>query len=179
MHRNTIAVATCHTPCGTLLLGAFEDKLCLCDWQTNPLRERTHQRLQRLLHADFIEATSPVIEQASVQLREYFLRTCRSFNISLLFAGTDFQKTVWNELMRIPYGVTISYTDLARRIGMSSAVRAVANACAANALSIFVPCHRVIGHNTSLTGYAGGLPAKQWLLNHEETPSQPHTHKTP
>lgn len=90
-----------------------------------------------------------------------------SLNTSLLFAGTDFQKKVWNELMRIPYGVTISYKDLARRIGMPSAVRAVANACGTNALSIFVPCHRVIGHNASLTGYAGGLPTKQYLLTME------------
>lgn len=83
------------------------------------------------------------------------------FDVPLLFVGTDFQKTVWNELLNIPFGTTVSYGEMARRIGMPKAVRAVANANGANAMSIFVPCHRVIGSNRSLTGYGGGLEAKQ------------------
>ena len=89
------------------------------------------------------------------------------FDVPLLFVGTDFQKTVWNELLNIPFGTTVSYGEMARRIGMPKAVRAVANANGANAMSIFVPCHRVIGSNRSLTGYGGGLEAKRKMLELE------------
>ncbi|WP_302027335.1 methylated-DNA--[protein]-cysteine S-methyltransferase, partial [uncultured Duncaniella sp.] len=88
-------------------------------------------------------------------------------DIPLLFVGTEFQKRVWNELLTIPYATPLSYGELARRIGMPSAVRAVANANGANAISIFVPCHRIIGTDRSLTGYGGGLPAKRHLLDVE------------
>lgn len=86
------------------------------------------------------------------------------------FGGTDFQKTVWNELLKIPFGKTISCGEMARRIGMSKAVRAVANANGANSMSIFVPCHRIIGSDHLLTGYGGGLLAKKFLLELESQP---------
>ena len=89
------------------------------------------------------------------------------FDIPMLFAGTDFQKKVWHKLLEIPYGVTISYGELATQLGMPKAVRAVANANGANAISIIVPCHRVIGSDHSLTGYGGGLAAKKKLLELE------------
>ena len=82
----------------------------------------------------------------------------------LLFVGSHFQKSVWQMLLEIPYGQTISYGEMARRIGMPKAVRAVANANGANAISIFAPCHRVIGSDRSLTGYGGGLDTKKFLL---------------
>ncbi len=84
-------------------------------------------------------------------------------------AGTEFQKQVWHTLKTIPYGQSISYLDLAKKLGQDSAVRAVANANAANALSIIIPCHRIIGSNGKLVGYAGGLQAKQGLLTLEQT----------
>jgi len=85
----------------------------------------------------------------------------------LIFAGTDFQKRVWNKLLEIPYGHTMSYGEMARQLDFPQAVRAVANANGANAISIFVPCHRIIGSNRKLVGYAGGLDAKKKLLNLE------------
>lgn len=85
----------------------------------------------------------------------------------MLFVGTKFQKKVWAELLRIPYGTTISYSKMARNIGLPNAVRAVANANGANAISIIAPCHRVIGSNGTLTGYGGGLGTKQFLLELE------------
>ena len=85
----------------------------------------------------------------------------------LLFVGSDFQKSVWQMLLEIPYGQTISYGEMARRIGIPKAVRAVANANGANAISIFAPCHRIIGSDRSLTGYGGGLEAKKFLLELE------------
>ena len=164
MQRNTIFILPYHTPCGGLLLGAYEDRLCLCDWQAAPHHTQIIKRLQRLLHADTAQGTAPVIAQAITQLDEYFAGTRQVFGVPLLFAGTAFQQSVWNELLHIPYSTTISYADLALHIGNPTAVRAVANATGANALSIFVPCHRVIGTNGSLTGYAGGLSTKHYLL---------------
>lgn len=108
-----------------------------------------------------------MIEEAINQLDEYFAGSRKSFDIDLLFAGTDFQKEVWRRLLSIPYGTTVSYAEMARAVGMPRSVRAVANANSANAISIFAPCHRVIGSDHSLTGYAGGLPAKRMLLELE------------
>lgn len=155
-------------PCGRLVLGAFANRLCLCDWVHGKHREQNEQRLRRILSADFRTGTSSLLDAAALQLDEYFAGQRRRFDIPLLLTGTEFQKKVWQALLEIPYGATISYGELASRIGMPHAVRAVANANGANAISIFAPCHRVIGSDNSLTGYAGGLPAKQYLLGLEQ-----------
>lgn len=136
----------------------------MCDWTVEPHHERVRRRLSRLLGAEFTEGTSAVIETAEAQLDEYFAGERREFDVPLMFAGTEFQKAVWNALSRIPYGRTETYGELARRIGRPAAVRAIANAVGSNALSILVPCHRVIGADGTLTGYAGGLCAKRHLL---------------
>ena len=153
--------------CGDMILGSFEGKLCLCDWADGRRRASVDQRLQRNLNANYVEGSSDVIQMAKRQLDEYFLHQRREFDIPLLFVGTDFQKKVWNELLKIPYGKTISYGDLAKRIGMPKSVRAVANANAVNAISIIAPCHRVIGNDGTLTGYGGGLERKRFLLELE------------
>lgn len=156
------------SPCGTLLLGSLDDRLCLCDWQMGrEHNNRVNGRLRRMLGAEFEAGGSPVIDESKIQLDEYFAGARREFDVPLLFAGTDFQKKVWAALLTIPYGQTISYGEMARQIGMPAAVRAVANANGANAISIFVPCHRVIGSDRKLTGYAGGLAAKTFLLQME------------
>jgi methylated-DNA-[protein]-cysteine S-methyltransferase len=105
---------------------------------------------------------------ARVQLEEYFAGTRRAFDLPLHPLGTPFQLAVWEELGRIPYGVTISYGELARRIGHPQAVRAVGAANGRNPLPIVLPCHRVIGANGSLTGFGGGLPTKRFLLSMED-----------
>lgn len=155
------------SPCGILLLGSYEDKLCLCDWQTEKHHDYVSRRLKRILQTDFEEGTSEVIERTVCQLDDFFTGKRKEFDVPLLFVGTDFQKTVWNELLKIPFGTTISYGEMARRIGMPKAVRAVANANGANAISILAPCHRVIGSDHSLTGYGGGLDVKRALLELE------------
>lgn len=144
----------------------------MCDWTAEPHHERVRRRLSRLLGAEFTEGTSAVIETAEARLDEYFASERREFDVPLMFAGTEFQKTVWNELLLIPHGRTTTYGELARRIGHPAAVRAIANAVGSNALSILVPCHRVIGADGTLTGYAGGLPAKRHLLALENPLSQ-------
>jgi methylated-DNA-[protein]-cysteine S-methyltransferase len=100
-------------------------------------------------------------------LTEYFAGSVHEFDVALAPAGTEFQKKVWRELRRIPFGETISYGELARRIGQPAASRAVGHANGQNPISIIVPCHRVIGADGTLTGYGGGLERKKWLLEHE------------
>lgn len=102
------------------------------------------------------------------QLTEYEKGTRKTFELPLHLKGTDFQKLVWNALLEIPYGETRSYQEIAIRIGKPKALRAVGGACNRNPIGIIVPCHRVIGKNGSLTGYAGGLSYKELLLNHEK-----------
>ncbi len=156
-----------HSPCGDLLLGAFGERLCLCDWAVEGRRALIGRRLQKGLHATCEERPTPLLDEAAEQLDSYFARKRTYFTLPLLFVGSDFQQAVWQHLLEIPYGATCSYGELARRLGHPSSVRAVANASGANTLSIFVPCHRVIGSDRSLTGYAGGLRAKRFLLQLE------------
>lgn len=107
------------------------------------------------------------LEDCVIQLQEYFKGTRSEFNLNLNPQGTTFQNRVWNQLQQIPFGKTISYLELSRQLGDIKAIRAVANANAKNPIWIMIPCHRVIGSDGSLTGYAGGLYRKQWLLEHE------------
>jgi methylated-DNA-[protein]-cysteine S-methyltransferase len=109
----------------------------------------------------------PHIRQCIIELDEYFAGERRDFTIPIRQNGTDFQQKVWQQLLKIPYGTTISYIELARRLGNSKLTRAVGGANHRNKLWIVVPCHRVIGADGSLTGYGGGLECKQWLLQHE------------
>ncbi len=150
-----------------MLLGSYEGKLCMADWKYRRMRTTIDKRLQVGLNAEYVEERSEVIEQTITQLKEYFTGERKSFDISLLTVGTDFQKSVWQGLMKIPYGTTASYLELAKNIGNDKAVRAVASANGANAISILIPCHRIIGSNGDLVGYAGGLVAKKKLLEIE------------
>ena len=113
------------------------------------------------------KASKPKLHAAARELDEYFAGTRRQFDVPLRPSGTPFQLEVWGALLTIPYGETVSYADIARRIRRPRAVRAVGAANGANPLSIIVPCHRVVGSHGDLTGYGGGLPAKRWLLAHE------------
>lgn len=113
------------------------------------------------------EIIADVLKPAVTQLHEYFNGERKSFDFKVNQLGTDFQKKVWNALMHIPYGQTMSYFQLSEQLGDIKAIRAVASANGKNPLWIVVPCHRVIGTNGSLTGYAGRLWRKKWLLEHE------------
>lgn len=131
------------------------------------MRSTVDKRLQKAFDATYVEEKTDVIEQTVLQLSEYFEGTRTEFDIPLNLADTDFQKSVWETLMTIPFGKTESYLGLSRKFGDEKAIRAVASANRANAISIIVPCHRIIGSNGNLMGYAGGLPAKKKLLTLE------------
>lgn len=113
-----------------------------------------------------------VLEDAVYQLQEYFEGKRKDFSLSLNPQGTEFQKGVWEALQEIPYGRTVSYMELSKKLGDVKAIRAVAAANGKNPLWIIIPCHRVIGSDGSLTGYAGGLHRKKWLLEHESPAKQ-------
>lgn len=153
--------------CGEIVLGSYEGRLCLCDWLREPHHRRVMNRLQRGLRAEYREMEDEVIRAAIRQLNDYFTGQLQRFDMPMMFVGTNFQQKIWQELQNIPYGQTVSYKEIASRVGMPEAVRAVANAVGANAMSIFVPCHRVVGSSGTLTGYAGGLAAKEYLLELE------------
>lgn len=112
-----------------------------------------------------------LIKEAEKQLLEYFENKRTNFDLPLQFEGTEFQKRVWAELKKINFGETISYLELARQLGDEKCIRAAASANGKNPFAIVIPCHRVIGSNGKLTGYAGGLWRKQWLLEHESKAS--------
>lgn len=118
-------------------------------------------------HPRHLSRTTTLLEEAAIQLAGYFHEQRHRFDLPLAFAGTAFQMAVWQELLKIPYGCAVSYRDIARRVGRPKAVRAVGAANARNPIAVIVPCHRVIGANGNLTGYASGLWRKAWLLQHE------------
>ena len=114
-----------------------------------------------------LKGDDDVLAQTRGELEEYFDGRRRTFTVPLAPNGTEFQRSVWSALTEIPYGKTISYAELARRLGNEAAVRAVGAANGRNPIPVIVPCHRVIGSDGSLTGFGGGLPRKKWLLQHE------------
>jgi len=155
-------------PYAEFVLASYQGKLCLCDFRYRKMRESVDKRIQRGLNASFVEQTDDILESAKAQLESYFLGELSRFDIPLLMVGTDFQKSVWQALQAVPYGETATYQDLAISIGNEKAVRAVGNANGANGLAIIIPCHRIIGRQGALVGYAGGLPLKQRLLTLEQ-----------
>jgi methylated-DNA-[protein]-cysteine S-methyltransferase len=169
MSKNTICIQTYKSPVGDMILGSYDNALCMANWKYGKTKERIEKKLAKALDAEYVEVSSEVIEEAKHQLDTYFSGKRNRFDLPLLMVGTDFQKSVWNALLTIPYGETASYLEQAERIGNEKAVRAVASANGANAISIFIPCHRIIGSNGTLTGYAGGLDTKQKLLELERS----------
>jgi methylated-DNA-[protein]-cysteine S-methyltransferase len=163
----TIFITEFETDFGTLILGDFEGKLCLCDWKFRKMRTQIDQRIKSGLQAEFQEKTTELLLDTQKQLNAYFAGKIQDFDIPLQLVGTEFQQKVWNQLLEIKYGETDSYLSLSKKLANQKAIRAVASANGANAISIIVPCHRIIGSNGELIGYAGGLAAKKKLLELE------------
>ncbi|HEY1096000.1 MAG TPA: methylated-DNA--[protein]-cysteine S-methyltransferase [Alphaproteobacteria bacterium] len=148
------------TPVGHLKLVASDKGLAAILWENdNPNRVRLSVTGEKMDH--------PVLQEAEQQLQDYFAGKRQTFSVPLDFNGTDFQKQVWQSLLTIPFGQTRSYAQIAQQIGNAKAVRAVGAANGKNPISIIAPCHRVIGANGTLTGFAGGLKVKQFLLELE------------
>lgn len=149
------------SPVGKLTLVASERGLRAILWE-KPTRRPA--RLGEIIESD----ADPILLRAERQLREYFAGQRTEFSIPLDFGGTEFQRRVWNALLTIPFGETRSYAQVAKQIGCPAAVRAMGAANGRNPIPIIVPCHRVIGSDGKLTGFAGGLENKAKLLSHEK-----------
>jgi methylated-DNA-[protein]-cysteine S-methyltransferase len=171
--KNKISIQYFKTPLGELILGSYEDRLCLCDWQYRRMRDAIDDRIQKGLNAYYQEEETDVIQTASQQLNEYLDGERMVFEIPLKMVGSPFQQSVWDELLNIPYGKTKSYMEISRMVSNEKAIRAVAAANGANAVSIIIPCHRVVGSNGELTGYAGGIQVKKKLLQLEKSGKYP------
>ena len=149
------------SPVGILKLVATENALVAVLWENeNPKRVRLAELIEQVNH--------PILLETQKQLREYFAGTRQQFDLPLDFEGTVFQKKVWQALLSIPFGETRSYRDIAEQVGNIKAVRAVGAANGKNPISIIAPCHRVVGANGKLVGFAGGLDNKEILLGLEK-----------
>jgi methylated-DNA-[protein]-cysteine S-methyltransferase len=157
---DTLTYDVIATPIGRLIVAS--DGVAISGvWMANadPADERWQER----------RGTDALLSEARAELTAYFDGRLREFTVALAPNGTEFQRRVWSALTEIPYGTTISYTELARRVNNTAAVRAVGAANGRNPIPIIVPCHRVIGSDGSLTGFGGGLDRKRWLLQHENS----------
>jgi len=155
------------TPLGEMIAAATEEGICLLEFSDDKIVTDELRELKELLGTDIKEGRRRHLRHLKKQLKEYFAGKRKTFNLPLLTPGTDFQKAVWNELLKIPYGETVSYHQQAEAINKPGAVRAVGSANGTNRIAIIIPCHRVIGADGKLVGYGGGLERKQWLLDHE------------
>lgn len=166
--ENATPVAIRHitTPVGPMTLGATESAAVLADFSRRAMMPAQLAAVRRRI-GPTAEADSPMLDRMESQLTEFFDGSRTEFDLTIEMPGSTFQERVWAELRRIPYGETISYRELAVRVGAPNAPRAVGNANGANRLAIIVPCHRVIAAGGGLGGYGGGLPAKRWLLDRE------------
>lgn len=164
--KNSITIAYYKSPLGVLKISADEKGIREIDFVKKGIKSNQN-------------SSSEIIDQCIRQLDEYFQGKRKSFELKLNPEGTEFQRKVWKELLKIPYGRTLSYGEIAQRIKNPKAVQAVGQAIGRNPISIVIPCHRVIGRDGSLTGFASGLWRKEWLLKHEEVDFNCSKYKVP
>lgn len=155
------------SPVGLLLAGATEDAVVLLEFSERKILEEQLDTVRKRLKTSIVPGNNPLLDAVRKQLGEYFTRQRRDFDLPLAYPGTAFQEKVWSSLLRIPYGETRSYLQLARTIGDVKATRAVGTANGMNRIAIVIPCHRVINANGELGGYGGGLWRKRILLDLE------------
>lgn len=169
----TIHLQRYASPCGELMLGEVDGRLCLCDWVASPRFDPELERLASWLGAVCHRESSELTRLAALQLDEFFRGKRRAFDVPLLTVGTPFREAVWQALKTVPWGTTVDYTTIAEASQHPTAVRAVASAIGSNQLSIFIPCHRIVARDGSVGGYRGGLAAKHNLLSLETNQPSP------
>jgi methylated-DNA-[protein]-cysteine S-methyltransferase len=174
---NQINIQYHNTQIGEVILGSFRGKLCLLDFVKGKTRGTVEDRIRRVLNAKLVEKDDGILRETRRQFSGYLEGQRKRFDIPVLMVGTDFQKDVWNAVMKVPYGATSTYSQIARDIGKERAVRAVGNAMAANPIVIIIPCHRIIGSGGELVGYGGGLLVKRRLLDLERSNARACDHQ--
>lgn len=168
-----VVITMLETPLGPVLAGTTDQGIILLEYTDRRMLEHDLKALRGRFGCAVVPGRHPLVERLRGELKEYFRGGRREFTVPVASRGTAFQDKVWRELRRIPYGQTISYDELARRVGQPTAQRAVAHANGMNYVAILIPCHRVIGKDGTLTGYGGGLWRKRLLLELERTGSLP------
>jgi AraC family transcriptional regulator of adaptative response/methylated-DNA-[protein]-cysteine methyltransferase len=163
-----IATAKIETELGIMIAGAVDEGICLLEFSDRRMLNAEYKDLARYFNTTIEEGENRHFKTLLKQLKEYFDGSRKEFSVPLVTPGTDFQQSVWKELMKIPYGTTRSYQEQSVALGKPESIRAVANANGMNRIAILIPCHRVIGSDGKLTGYGGGLNRKKWLLDHEK-----------
>jgi AraC family transcriptional regulator of adaptative response/methylated-DNA-[protein]-cysteine methyltransferase len=164
---NHVVTSLVSSPLGSILLAADSNGLCLTEFSDRRMLEYQIKTLKKYFGNAIVPGNNKYIDQTKEELKYYFEGKLHKFRVSITYPGTDFQKKVWSELIKIPYGKTISYEELANRVGIPNASRAVGTANGMNRIGIIIPCHRVVNKNGKLGGYGGGLWRKQWLLDME------------
>ena len=159
-----IVVSWLESPIGPLLAAANSDGICLLEFTDRRMLETQFGTLNKLFRCAIVPGKNAHLDKLQAELETYFAGDLRQFSVPLVYPGTPFQERVWNELLRIPYGETRSYEEMARRIGLATGQRAVGHANGANRIAIIIPCHRVVNKDGKLGGYGGGLWRKQHLL---------------
>lgn len=164
------------TPLGPMVAMVDDNALYLLEFTDRRGLEKEVERMRKRLKAAIVPGRTSITDTIEKELHDYFEGTLQKFKTPIAYIGSNFQKCVWDTLLEIPYGTTCSYTEMAQNVNNPKAVRAVARANGMNQLALIVPCHRVIGSDGSLTGYAGGITRKEWLIKHEKK-NQPPTAK--
>ena len=165
--KDIISIRFLQTSIGIFILGATQEDVCMIEFMYRRSLKTQLKSLKTISKKELVYQNSPLFEEVGNQIQEYIEKERQEFRLPILFFGTDFQKKVWEELKKIKYGETKSYLYLSEKLGDKNLVRAVANANGKNRLSIVIPCHRIIGHDGTLVGYAGGLQVKKKLLGIE------------
>ncbi len=156
-----------NTPLGPMIAIADDHHLYLLEFFDRHNLEKEITNLKKWKNTEIETSSNPLLESIKNEMDQYFQGTLKEFKTPIATLGSDFQELVWKELKNIPFGLIISYSELAISVGNPSACRAVAKANSTNQLAIIIPCHRVINKNKDLGGYAAGIDRKKWLLGHE------------
>jgi AraC family transcriptional regulator, regulatory protein of adaptative response / methylated-DNA-[protein]-cysteine methyltransferase len=156
------------TPIGEMIAGATRNGICLLEFSDRKSLSSQIKEIAALLDTKTEDGSNRHLRTLKKQLKEYFKGKRKEFSLHLVMPGTEFQQSVWKNLLKIPYGLTRTYQEQANLIKNPGSVRAVAHANATNRIAIIIPCHRVVGSDGHLVGYGGGLERKKWLLDHEK-----------
>lgn len=166
--RDFVMLSWYSSPLGPLVAGATDEGICLLEFTDRRMLEAQFETVRKLFRVPVLPGTNKHLEQLEDELTRYFAGSLQSFSVPLVFPGSPFQRRVWEELLRIPYGETRSYQELAEIVGSPGAGRAAGRANGLNRIAILIPCHRIVNKNGDLGGYGGGLRRKQFLLNLEQ-----------
>jgi AraC family transcriptional regulator of adaptative response/methylated-DNA-[protein]-cysteine methyltransferase len=169
----SIVVTMLDTPLGPMLAGATDDGICLAEFTDRHMLPTELDALQRRLRRPIVAGSHPHLDRLRSELTEYFAGTRRAFDVPLVAPGSAFQQRTWAELRRLAPGTTVSYEELAERVGRPHAQRAVGTANGANRIAVVIPCHRVVRKSGETGNYGGGRWRKEWLLAHEARASAP------